>query len=161
MKPDSPIFHTKHVFRAGFLFLLGVVGLVILRSLMAPDTWGQYGPYRGASVGEYLQLPVMHGGKESCRECHEDEYDVHESGPHAKLECELCHAPVAMHVKDGSWEAEMPRPESSEFCLQCHQLLVSRPAGFPQIQPKRHVEEMGEEYGPRVCFTCHEAHSPY
>ncbi len=161
MDPRSPLAHSKHVFRVGFLFLLGVVALIILRSLAAPPTWGKYGPYRAASVGDYRALPVRHGdGSASCAECHDDKVSAHDQGVHKSVNCEICHAPLASHIKDGDVVAEMPVPQSSDFCLRCHRQLNARPEGFPQIQPRQHVEDMGGEPGPRACFDCHDPHSP-
>lgn len=161
MDPSSPLFHAKHVLRAGFLFILGVVALIVLRSWLAPPTWGEYGAYRGASVDDYRALPPIHGAAASCAECHEDRYAEHEKGVHAQVECELCHAPLATHVVDGEVVAEMPVPASSDLCLNCHRKLTARPSSFPQILPAEHLKEMEAEPGPRVCFDCHDPHSPF
>lgn len=160
MKPDSPFAHAKHVFRAGFLFFLGVVGLIVLRSVLAPPTWGEYGPYRGDSVREYHVLPVMHGGNAACAECHEDVVAEHDAGYHVTVDCEVCHAPVASHAVDGTTVAEMPVHKSASLCLGCHQELTARPDAFPQIRPAEHLEEMGGEPGEQACFECHNPHSP-
>ena len=160
MDPSSPLYHAKHVLRAVFLFVLGVIGLILLRSWLAPPTWGQFGPYRGAAVEEARALPPIHGGAAACGACHEDEFSEHRRGSHAPVECELCHAPVATHVSDGEWIAEMQMPASSDWCLTCHRRLTARPPSFPQIVPAEHLEENGAESGPRVCFECHEPHSP-
>jgi hypothetical protein len=43
MDPESPLIHTKHVFRAAILLLAVVGGLLLGRSLFLPDTRGEYG----------------------------------------------------------------------------------------------------------------------
>ena len=161
MKPDSPLYHSKHIFRAGFLFFLGVVGLIILRSAMQPDTWGQYGPYRGASILDYAAMAPKHAGSSACADCHEDEAATHEEGGHRTVSCELCHGALGLHIQDEALVADMPVRRSAELCLDCHRALNARPASFPQIEPRKHVEENGEEFGPEVCFECHDPHSPF
>ena len=160
MDPNSPLAHTKHVFRAGFLFLLGVVALIVLRTVLQPETWGEYGPYRGASLGDYIELPIRHGGVAACAECHDDEAATHQDGVHASVGCEVCHAAVGLHIADEEHIAEMPIRRSESTCLRCHEQRVARPASFPQIVPAEHLEEMGGEPGPESCFECHDPHSP-
>ena len=50
MDPNSPLFHAKHILRVGVLFILGVAALILLRASLTPDTWGEYGPFRGDSI---------------------------------------------------------------------------------------------------------------
>ena len=160
MEPDSPLRHTKHIFRVGLLFLVVLVTLLLGRSLFVPDTWGQYGWYRAASVVEYTNQLARHGGSESCRECHEDEFNTLTEAGHRSLACELCHAPLITHAVDGDKTADMPIQTTNELCTRCHQALMARPASFPQVQLRQHVEENDGEYSPVVCFDCHEPHSP-
>jgi len=160
MDPGSPLFHAKHILRALLLFFLGIVGLIVLRSTMQPETWGEFGSYRGASVAEFGLLPVRHGGAESCAPCHEDEFEEHGSGGHATVNCEFCHAAVSSHAMDDEWFAEMPVPETTDLCVTCHGFLVARPADFPQIDVNDHLEENDAEPGSGVCFECHEPHMP-
>jgi hypothetical protein len=161
MQPDSPLAHTKHIFRVLFLLVIGIVVLVLGRSLFLPDTWGEYGFYRGASAEEYSNLPVMHHGNASCRPCHEENVQTLADGVHHNLRCELCHAPLTTHVTGEEVTAEMPVRKSADLCLLCHRKLEARPADFPQIQARQHVEENGGEYGPEACFDCHDPHSPF
>ncbi|MEZ4650091.1 MAG: cytochrome C [Candidatus Eisenbacteria bacterium] len=160
MDSRSPLVHAKHVFRAGFLFLVGVVALVVLRSLLQPPTWGEFGPYRGASVADCMALPVRHGGVVACAECHDDYAGVHQAGVHAPVGCEICHAPVGLHVADGDHIADMPIRKNESTCLRCHEERTARPKSFPQIVPAEHIAEMGGEPGPESCFECHDPHSP-
>jgi hypothetical protein len=150
----------KHVVRAGLLLCFGVVALVLGRSLFLPESWAQFGSYRGANVAEQRDHPVRHGGNESCRACHEEESDTLAEAGHESLACESCHAPLAVHARGDETIGEMPVRRSSELCNRCHQALDARPAQFPQINPKQHVEENGEQLSATVCFECHEAHSP-
>lgn len=160
MDPSSPLAHAKHVVRAGFLFLVGVVALIVLRSVLQPDTWGEFGPYRGDSVREYVAMPVQHGGVEGCAECHDDYAKAHKAGVHQPVSCEICHGPMGRHIADGEHIAEMPVRKSASTCLRCHEKLVARPVSFPQITPAEHLMEMGGAPGPESCFDCHDPHSP-
>jgi hypothetical protein len=163
MNPESPLAHAKHVFRAAILLLAALIAMVLGRSLFVPDTWGEYGWYRGASVAEHRAKPVRHGGDEACAMCHDAEYAEHEAGVHARVQCELCHGPVAAHVnlEEGEVLAEMPVRRSRELCELCHRRLEARPADFPQIDVREHVVSSGGELTNDACFQCHDPHSPY
>jgi hypothetical protein len=160
MNPENPLRHTKHIFRAFLLLTIFIIALILGRSLFVPDSWGQYGWFRGASVDEHRDLPLKHGGTGSCGECHDGELETLTQGGHSSLQCELCHAPLAAHVVDDEIVAEMAVPENAEFCVQCHQRLVARPHEFPQVLPRQHVEENGGEFSETACFDCHEPHAP-
>jgi hypothetical protein len=148
------------MFRVFLALIAGVILLVLGRALFVPDTWGQYGAYRGAALEQHHGLAPRHGGNAACLECHEDECAEVAQGVHAPLACEGCHAPLSTHVEGGDLVAEMPVRRSAELCLRCHERLEARPAGHPQIHPAQHLEEQGGEPGPESCFGCHEAHSP-
>ena len=159
MRPDSPLRHAKHIVRAGMLLVAGVLLLVLGRSLFVPDTWGQFGEYRGSNVAEQMAVPVRHGDNFACAECHADESETLADSGHSSLACEACHAPMALHATDGAKIGDMPVRKDQKLCLDCHLHLDARPSGHPQIHPKKHVEEQGGEPGDS-CWECHEAHEP-
>jgi predicted CXXCH cytochrome family protein len=140
--------------------LIGLVVLVLGRPLFLPDSWGMYGRYRADSVDEHRQLPLKHGGDAACASCHTEQVELHENGAHRAVRCELCHAPVATHASGGEKLADMVIHRDAELCVRCHRELEARPEGFPQVQPRRHVEENGSEFTPAACFDCHDPHSP-
>lgn len=160
MKSDSPLWHAKHVVRAFLLLAVCVISLVLLRSLMVPDSWGQSGWYRGNNVAEQRDHPLRHGGNQACGECHEDVLEVHAGAGHASVRCEGCHAPVALHAENGAKFADMPVRRNVTLCLKCHLKLDARPGDFPQVRPREHVEAQGGEFGPEACFDCHNPHEP-
>jgi len=160
MRQDSPLWHAKHVVRAFLLLIVGVIALVMLRWFLVPESWGTTGWYRGDNVAEQMAKPVRHGGDDACLECHDQEHEAHAAAGHASVRCEGCHAPVVRHVTDGEWVAPMPVQREAELCLNCHRWLEARPHDFPQIRPREHVSEQGGEYGPEVCFDCHNPHEP-
>jgi len=163
MNPDSPLVHSKHVFRAAILLLAVVIAMVLGRSLFVPETWGEFGQYRGAAVAEHRDKPIRHGGNEACATCHDAEYANLSSGEHASVQCELCHGPVASHVdlEEGELVAEMPIRRSRELCELCHRHLEARPAEFPQIDVREHLLAAGAELTDDACFDCHDPHSPF
>lgn len=162
MNPESPLLHAKHVFRAAILLLAVLIAMVLGRSLFVPDTWGEFGPYRGAAVAEFRDKPVRHGGDDACGVCHDEEFAEHAAGVHAQVRCELCHGPVALHadLEEGEVLAEMPIHRSDELCELCHRRLEARPAAFPQIDVREHVVSNGGELTANACFDCHDPHSP-
>ena len=163
MNPESPLAHTKHVFRAAILLLVVLIVMVLGRSLFVPDTWGEFGPYRGAAVAEHRDKPIRHGGNDSCAMCHDVESADHIAGAHATVKCELCHGPVAAHVdlEEGELLAEMPIRRSRDLCELCHRRLEARPSDFPQVNVREHVIENGGELTDDACFACHDPHSPF
>ena len=160
MRDDSPLRPMKHVIRAAILLVVALVLLVVFRSVLVPETWGQYGAYRASNVPEQLALPVHHGGDASCRPCHEEQWETHDASAHVVVRCELCHAPVSGHATADAKVADMPTHREADLCLDCHRPLDARPDRVPQIQAERHVREMGGEPGPEACFDCHDPHEP-
>jgi len=163
MNPESPLTHAKHVFRAAILLIAVVVTLILSRSLFVPETWGEYGWYRGAAVDEHRARQVRHLGDETCAMCHEAEFDVHAEGAHASVRCELCHGPVTLHadLEEGEKIAEMPVRRTRELCELCHRELAARAEGFPQIDVRDHLAEFDVALAPDACFECHDPHSPF
>jgi hypothetical protein len=136
--------------------------MILGRSLFVPETWGEFGPYRGAAVAEHRDKPIRHGGNDSCEMCHDVEFADHRAGVHISIQCELCHGPVAAHVniEEGEVLAEMPVRRSRELCELCHRRLEARPSDFPQVDVREHVIENGGELTDDACFGCHDPHSP-
>jgi hypothetical protein len=162
MNPESPLIHTKHVFRVAILLFAVLIAMVLGRSLFVPETWGEFGPYRGGAVADHRNKPIRHGGNESCAMCHDAEPADHAAGAHASVQCELCHGPLALHadLEEGEVLAEMPVRRSRELCELCHRRLEARPTEFPQINVREHVAENGGDLTADACFQCHDPHSP-
>lgn len=162
MNPESPLIHTKHVFRAAILLIAVVTLLVLGRSFFVPDTWGEFGWYRGAAVDEHRARPIRHLGDRTCAMCHDNEAGDHAEGVHATVSCELCHGPVVLHadLEEGEKIADIPVRRTRELCELCHRQLAARPAGFAQVDVREHVTDMGGELTADACFDCHDPHSP-
>lgn len=161
MEPESSLKHTKHIFRVFILLLVVLVTLVLGRGLFVPDSWGEYGWYRADSVTEHRAKEIQHGGDQSCHGCHQDQAAAHDEGGHINVRCEVCHAPVIDHARDGKKIADMPKVPAFELCTRCHRRLNARPADFPQVNPRQHLADNEVELTDNVCVECHDPHSPF
>ena len=150
--------HARHVFRVVFVLLLALVAFVLGRSLLVPKSYAMYGPYRFDNVAEQARArPPLHGGAASCAACHADRAKKVAAGVHAHVSCEICHAPLGLHVRDGARVAAMRVDRSYGLCARCHRKLDGRPAKFPQVVLEQHVQGA---LGADACLDCHDPHSP-
>ncbi len=156
--------HTKHVWRAALLLAALPVLFLVVRHFMLPSSFGQAGYYRYDSIGEYMNLPLVHGAAGACQKCHEAEQKEVRGGKHASVSCEVCHGPLADHAQGDKKTAVMPVLRSAALCAYCHQKLEARPKTFPQVDFKAHLAEQGADPNikmtGKICLTCHESHNP-
>jgi hypothetical protein len=150
--------HARHVFRAALVLVVALAAVMLARGFLVPKSFGMYGPYRYDNVVEQMNVRTpLHRGAAACGECHEDQFKLRAAGSHKNVSCEICHAPLGMHVKaDGSVEAP-PVDRSYTLCARCHRKIDGRPAKFPQVVLEQHVNVALEG---NVCLTCHNPHSP-
>ena len=80
-----------HLFRFAGLFVVAFLVFLVVRGYVVPKTFGQYGHYRGAAMGEIAQHPVKFAGHQTCESCHSDIADTKTKGAHAHVNCEACH----------------------------------------------------------------------
>jgi predicted CXXCH cytochrome family protein len=144
--------HGEHLVRVAGLFLAGIVAFVVLRSLLIPQGFGEYGHYRTGAIEDNRARPVAFAGRAACLDCHDDAAQAAKGGGHAGVRCEACHGPLAAHAENPT-EQKAEKPDATPLCLRCHQASVARPATFPQ---KDRAEHAGDE----SCVTCHVAHRP-
>ena len=150
--------HARHVFRVTLVLLLSLIAVVVGRSFLIPKSFGVYGNYRADNVAEQVNARApLHAGARACADCHDDRFAALGKGKHAKVSCEVCHAPLGRHVKDGDVVAAMPVDRSVRLCAYCHRKIEGRPAGFPQIVFEKHVDG---GLGAKGCLECHDPHSP-
>lgn len=141
-----------HLIRLAAVFLLGAMAFVALRAAGIPKSFGRYGPYRGAAIGEISSHPIAYAGHETCEGCHPDVQEIKAKGVHTHVNCESCHGPLAKHADDPA--SVIPeKPDVTKLCVRCHSENVAKPSNFPQIDAKEHAQ------GQR-CNTCHQPHSP-
>src|SRR6185369_5033213 len=103
-------------------------------------------------------------GSETCKACHEDQFNSFAKTAHAKLSkagwkeekqgCESCHGPGKAHVDGGgdktkirTFENESPK-QISEGCLKCH-------AGREEHNNFKRGEHWRNDVG---CTDCHSPH---
>lgn len=144
-----------HLKRAVTLLIIAIIGFIVVRSFIVPESFGQYDWYRGDSVGDNMDFQVRYGGSSSCsgENCHKTLYSIWADSRHKTVNCETCHGPSQDHVNN---VRIMPEPvnDTREFCGTCHFKRVARPADFPQIDPENHGENLR-------CAYCHNPHKPW
>ena len=141
-----------HLFRFAGLFVLAFLVFLVVRHYVVPKSFGQYGHYRGAAIGEIAARPVKYAGHESCESCHADVLDVKKAGKHAHVNCEACHGPLAGHADDPASVTPV-LPDTAVLCARCHTASAAKPKGFPQVEPEDHSTGL-------PCGTCHKPHNP-
>ena len=142
---------SKHLFHFAGLFVLLFLVFLVVRHYVVPKSFGEYGHYRGAAIGEIAALPVKFAGHQTCEGCHTDILDVKSKGKHAHVNCEACHGALANHADDPSIKPVLP--DTAVLCARCHTASAAKPKGFPQVVPADHS-------GGVACQTCHNPHSP-
>lgn len=136
------------------MIIFGVIValFIVTRWVVQPDTFYQYGHYRGKALSEIAAHPTNYAAAGECGECHDEQAEQNAAGSHAKLSCQMCHGPGGRHLAEPAAE-NIIRPEVRTLCLRCHEANFSRPKRFPQIQPASHT-------GGRLCSACHTVHNP-
>ena len=83
-----------HLFRFAGLFVLAFLVFLVVRHFVVPKSFGQYGHYRGAAIGEIGARPVKFTGHQTCEACHSDVAEKKNAGKHAHVNCEACHGAI-------------------------------------------------------------------
>jgi len=120
---------------------------------MTPDSFGQYGHYRGKALEEVASLPAKYVGSNICNDCHDSIVTIKNEGTHSGIACESCHGPGFKHIEDPENE-KMVRPGTREFCAHCH--------AFNKARPGRAITQQNiKEHNPGdKCAECHNPHQP-
>jgi hypothetical protein len=142
----------EHYVRAAILFAVGVAAFLGVRAVLVPKGFGAYGHYRSGALADNRARKFSFAGHAACEECHTDVAELRTGSRHEQVGCEACHGPLARHAEDP--DAVAPTlPDPATLCLRCHLENVSRPAGFPQVNPRDHA-------GDETCTSCHRPHHP-
>jgi hypothetical protein len=157
--------HLNHIIRLCVVLVIIIAGFAVVRNFFIPQSFGVYGSYkygycRGDSRAEQAELPALYQGTKKCAKCHADVIKEAEEGVHATVACETCHGYWQAHNKNT--KNKIPRDTSVESCMQCHEKIIGKPAGFPQISSfSEHMKEQETEFDPDTrCVECHNPHSP-
>jgi len=142
-----------HLVRPALVLLAGLGIFLIVRSMVIPKAFGQYGHYRPGALDLIRQRPISYAGQDACIMCHEDQAKVRAEGRHAHVSCEACHGPLASHAEDPG--ANSPKlPEVADLCRRCHEKDAAKPKTFPQVVTVEHSQGV-------ACDACHKPHNPH
>ena len=140
-----------HLIRLVVVVLIAMAAFAGLRSLMVPESFGQYSHYRGNALEEVRTRAVSFAGRQACFECHDAVVETKKAGKHVNVGCEACHGPQAKHAEDPSLKPS--KPDTAVLCARCHEKNSAKPHGFPQVVTKEHNTGM-------ACGDCHQPHQP-
>lgn len=157
-KSNKNVSSSAHYWRLVPLLVIVLVVLVVLRNMLVPESFGEFGHYRGAALQELGDLQHHHLESTGCAECHEKKVKVVLGGDHKTVSCELCHGPGVKHAQDNDTH-KMQVNKDPKLCLKCHMKLPGRPTAFPQIAMADHVPA-DFDLSKDSCIDCHGAHSP-
>lgn len=119
-----------------------------------PETFGQYGFYRGASLEEIAQTPVKFAGQGTCFKCHQDIEDLKQLDVHSEVRCETCHGPGQKHSENGGTTL-LELPVSRESCGICHSKNAAKlKDAIFQVSLEEHNTQ-------KKCIECHNPHQPW
>ena len=141
-----------HLFRFAGLFVVAFLVFLVVRGFVVPKTFGQYGHYRAADIGDWAARPVKFAGHQACETCHTDIAATKAGGMHAHVNCEACHGALAKHAEDPT-SVTPPKLVTAVLCARCHAASAAKPKNFPQVDPVSHANGV-------PCETCHNPHSP-
>lgn len=142
----------EHLFRVAFVFVAGSIGFLIVRSILVPKSFGQYGHYRGNAVVDARRHPMAYAGHQACETCHPDVVAVKTPGKHSHVNCEACHGALEKHAEDPG-NVQPAKLDTAVLCARCHGANGARPKHFPQVDAAEHSAGL-------PCDTCHQPHSP-
>jgi hypothetical protein len=141
------------VIRLAVLFIVAIVGLIVVRQLLVPKSFGAVGHYRADAVDLSVNRDVKYAGWRVCIECHDVEGEAKSRSYHRTLSCEVCHGPAWAHANAPDEQLPVVPRRRGDSCLYCHSYLASRPTGFPQIIERIHNPL-------KACIGCHDPHDP-
>jgi hypothetical protein len=134
------------------LLTIAIVGSYFAaRHFLVPDSFGEYGHYRGAALQEIREREPFWAGRNACSPCHDEIVQKLAKAEHQGLSCESCHGPSQKHLEDPDG-VKLPKM-SPDRCDRCHEASPSRPGWFHQITAATHYT--GDE-----CTGCHDPHQP-
>lgn len=140
------------IIRLVIVFGILIIGVWIIRNYVIPSEFKETGFQRSSAIERELSKETRYAGSRVCSECHDEEYGIKKTGYHKNLSCEVCHGPAMEHTEE-PFEITPRAPRERKFCPLCHTYNLSRPTGFPQINPIVHNPL-------EPCITCHDPHDP-
>lgn len=140
--------------RVGLLLFIVLVIFGIVRQLSVPESFGQYGGYRGDSIQENINVQVSFAeGIGTCAKCHDNIINELSSAQHAKIDCQTCHGPGEKH-KDSPKRFPLKISGDKDLCAACHSTIAGRQGkDIATVDPVMHS-------GGVICTKCHNPHQP-
>lgn len=150
--------------RIGLTALIVVAALAIVATIARPSDWGEIGHYRTSAIDDELKRAFTNRGNSSCRECHENIYELKGTDAHKTLECEGCHGAYSAHIDAaGKKFADMPasrKERQIELCLACHKHAPGRSTELIKlIYYPAHLRDQNVRLT-HTCDQCHTVHAP-
>jgi len=133
-----------------FGFIVAI--FIAVRYFAKPDSFYQYGHYRGKALTEIAGKETKYAPRGACADCHDAEFAANKAGPHSVISCQTCHGPAVEHVNDPS-TSNITKPTVLKTCVRCHEANKARPKRFPQVQIPDHNDG-------KTCNKCHNVHNP-
>ncbi len=135
------------------LFIVFIGLFLVVRHFLIPETFGQYGHYRGDSLIDNAGREKTFADAEDCHACHSDILEKLESEMHAGLSCLICHGPGRIHVEDPQ-SGNIAKESGREFCGRCHDSHPARSNDVVfQVDINTHHTEKTD------CIECHNPHT--
>lgn len=155
-KPAATALTQKAVFRVSFLLLCAVVIFGLVRTLLVPVSFGEYGRYRGDSITEVASREVNFagGGNDTCGKCHQDHYLALTQAEHKQLNCQTCHGPGAKHAAKAGSQSLAVKGDAG-LCGACHQETTGR------VTQQIATVKLQMHSGGVECGRCHDPHRPW
>jgi len=148
-----------HALRPLYVVIALVAVMLIARAIVVPADFGvqeqgyMYGWHRKGDEDFWKQFKVKYRGRDYCKDCHAENYEMIMQTPHAIIECENCHGPAVEHPSE---PAKLEISKSREQCLRCHAKLPYTQTGRALI---RGIDN--DEHNPGMdCVMCHNPHHP-
>jgi len=140
--------------RLALAFAIFISLFLLVRHLLVPDTFGEFGFYRGASLIDNEQYEIHYSGQQACLDCHQDVEDLKLQDVHSDIRCETCHGPGQKHVLSAE-ASDILKPTDREFCGLCHaRNAAKRTDVIFQVDLNKH--NIGKN-----CIECHNPHQPW
>jgi hypothetical protein len=140
--------------RLAIAFAVFISLFLVLRHFLVPDTFGEYGHYRGDALIDNTLFEIHYAGQQACFKCHQDIEDLKATDVHSEIHCETCHGPGQKHSEKGDTTG-YERPGGREFCGRCHSRNAAKQKNaIVQIDLKEHNVE-------KKCTECHNPHKPW
>ncbi len=149
----------NHVMRPLWV-AIGVVSIFfMIRHFLVPSDFGvhgrnfTYGFHRLGSMEEWKSFPIGYRGKDTCQECHPENFESTQSSRHQRIQCENCHGPGFDHPENPEL---LDIDRSRQLCLRCHSYLP-----YPDNMRSTMKSIDAEEHNPNEeCVLCHNPHNP-